>query len=645
MTFADFPFLRYLFFFALGILLFTTIPEAQPQLVLGILAVLWVFYAVFLSRPVFSTLLPISFLAYLLLIGLGAFVSLHSNQTAQEGEISWGEGQGYLAEVQRYDLPKANSSENLLAVFALNGEQGWSSQKALVLVYHQMEEALYPGQVIWVPTNPEPVAPPSFPDEFNYKRFLAAKGIHFRQFLGKKLQVLPLKPSNELNFAMEHLRHYFAGVIDQYVQRPESKQIALALLLGQKESLGKEVKQAYSATGTQHILAVSGLHVGIIYSILLLPLTFFKQKGQLLQKSYLILVLGLIWIYALMTGFSPSVVRAVVMFSLVTLGQMRKRKPSIWNILAFSALLLLVLDPAIQTDLGFQLSYLAVAGIVGLQPILLRMWAPSNRVLDYFWQMATVTLAAQLITSPLTLHYFHTFPTYFLVANLLIVPLSYIILCAGVPFLLLAWIPMVGSTLGAIVDFLLFIQNEITYTLQEFPAALWQGIHLSLAGMLAIWGMLWIWGNWELGNRKILVRLGYGLCLIWAISNLWTEFRRPSHELYFFTKDKQRILDLRLGEHHLSWNQDFPVAQLSYSILPNRLAGQRNSVPTPLKGIVGKDSIWFPGINVTFFPAQNRLAWGSLQPKEWKDFSQINLADTLPGDSIVRASSGFRVIF
>ena len=444
---------------------------------------------------------------------------------------------------------------------------------------------------------------------------------------------------------MEHLRHYFAGVIEQYVQRPESKQIALALLLGQKESLGKEVKQAYSATGTQHILAVSGLHVGIIYSILLLPLTFFKQKGQLLQKSYLVLVLGLIWIYALMTGFSPSVVRAVVMFSLVTLGQMRKRKPSIWNILAFSALLLLVLDPDIQSDLGFQLSYLAVAGIVGLQPILLRMWAPSNRVLDYFWQMATVTLAAQLITSPLTLHYFHTFPTYFLVANLLIVPLSYIILCVGVPFLLLAWIPMVGSLLGAIVDFLLFIQNEITYTLQELPAALWQGIHLSLAGMLAIWGALWIWGNWEFGNRKILVRLGFGLCLLWAISNLWTEVLRPSHELYFFTKDQQRILDLRLGEHHLSWNQDFPVAQLSYSILPNRLAGQRNPVPISLKGIVGKDSVWFPGFDFTFFPAQNRLAWGLLQPKEQMDFSQINLSDSLPGDSIIRVSSGFRVIF
>ena len=645
MTFADFPFLRYLFFFWGGLYLTAIFPNLPAQLFLWLLASVWMVYAGFLFRfPSPSSFLNSS-LAYLLLIGLGCYVSLSSRQEALEGEISWGEGQGYLAEVQRYDLPKANSSENLLAVFAINEGQGWRNQKALVLVYHQLEEALFPGQVIWVPANPEPVAPPSFPDEFNYKRFLAAKGIHFRQFLGKKLQVLPLKQSNELNFTMEHLRHYFAGVIEQYVQRPESKQIALALLLGQKESLGKEVKQAYSATGTQHILAVSGLHVGIIYSILLLPLTFFKQKGQLLQKSYLVLVLGLIWIYALMTGFSPSVVRAVVMFSLVTLGQMRKRKPSIWNILAFSALLLLVLDPDIQSDLGFQLSYLAVAGIVGLQPILLRMWAPSNRVLDYFWQMATVTLAAQLITSPLTLHYFHTFPTYFLVANLLIVPLSYIILCVGVPFLLLAWIPMVGSFLGSIVDFLLFIQNEITYTLQEFPAALWQGIHLSLAGMLAIWGMLWIWGNWEFGNRKILVRLGFGLCLLWAISNLWTEVLRPSHELYFFTKDQQRILDLRLGEHHLSWNQDFPVAQLSYSILPNRLAGQRNPVPISLKGIVGKDSVWFPGLDFTFFPAQNRLAWGLLQPKEQMDFSQINLSDSLPGDSIIRVSSGFRVIF
>lgn len=645
MTFADFPFLRYLFFFALGTLLSAAIPAASTHLFLWILAVLWICYAVLLSKPVFSSLLPISFLAYFLLMGLGAFVSLQATQQTLKGDMPWGEGTGYLAEVQRYDLPKANSSENLLAVIGKSEGGSWRPYRALVLVYHQLNTPLVPGQLIWVPKNPESLAPAIFPNEFDYKGYLASKGIHFRQFLGKNLLVLPVPPAYQLKFTLEHLRHYFAQVIDRYVIRPESKQIALALLLGQKESLGKEVKQAYSATGTQHILAVSGLHVGIIYSILLLPLTYFKQEGHALRKSYLLLVMGLIWIYALMTGFSPSVVRAVVMFSLVTLGQMRKRKPSIWNILSFSALLLLVLDPGVRTDLGFQLSYLAVAGIVGLQPLILQLWSPSSRALDYFWQMASVTLAAQLITSPLTIHYFHTFPSYFLLANLLIVPLSYLILCVGVPFLLLAWIPFLGRVLGAIVDFLLLLQNEITYRIQDMPAALWQGIHLSFAGMLAIWGLLWVWGNWEMGNRKRLAGLGMALCLLWAGANLWDEIQRPAQELYLFEKDGKQILDLKLGAHHLSWNQSFPTEQLSFSIQPNRLAGQRNLVPIPLKGLVGKDSIWFPGIDLVFFPSRNQLVWGSLSPKSQEQFGVHPGPNSSQKDSLTSISAGFRVIF
>ncbi len=645
MTFADFPFLRYLFFFALGILLSRAIPEAEPQLFLWILALLWVFDAVLLSRSSFWSPLPISFLAYILLMGLGAFVSLKASQQTRKGEMPWGEGTGYLAEVQRYDLPKANSSENLLSVIGIKEGQSWRPHRALVLVYHQLNTPLVPGQVIWVPKNPESLAPPSFPNEFDYKGYLASKGIYFRQFLGKNLLVLPVPQAYQLKFMLEHLRHYFAQVIDRYVIRPESKQIALALLLGQKESLGKEVKQAYSATGTQHILAVSGLHVAIIYSILLLPLTYFKQEGHALRKIYLLLVMGLIWIYALMTGFSPSVVRAVVMFSLVTLGQMRKRKPSIWNILSFSALLLLVLDPGVRTDLGFQLSYLAVAGIVGLQPLILQFWSPPNRVLDYFWQMATVTLAAQLITSPLTIHYFHTFPSYFLLANLLIVPLSYLILCAGVPFLLLAWVPFLGGVLGAIVDFLLLLQNEVTYRIQNLPAALWQGIHLSFAGMLAMWGLLWVWGNWELGNRKRLAGLGMGLCLLWAGANLWEEIQRPAQELYLFTKDGQSILDLKLGPHHLSWNQGFPTEQLSFSIQPNRLANQRNPIPLPLKAVVAKDSIWFPGIDLVFFPSRNLLIWGTLSPKIQEQFGMTLDPNSFQKDSLFSSSAAYRVVF
>ena len=645
MAFSDFPFLRYLFFFALGILLSNAMPEAQPKIFLGLLSILWILYAILLLRPSFSTSYSTSFLAYLLMMCFGVFVTLRSNSYAIKEEIPWGAGAGYLAEVQHYDIPKANSSENLLAVVAVKEGESWRSQRALVLIYHQLDTSLVPGQLIWVPENPEELAPAIFPNEFAYKEYLASKGIHFRQFLGKKLRLIPGPQTFQFKFVLADLRHYFAKAIERYVARPESIQLALALLLGQKESLGKDVKQAFAVAGTQHILAVSGLHVGIIYSILLLPLTYFKKVGTTFRRSYLLLVLCLLWIYALMSGFSPSVVRAVVMFSLVTLGQIRKRKPSIWNTLSFSALLLLVLDPGVGKNLGFQLSYLAVAGIVSLQPLILQFWSPSSRILDYFWQMTSVTLAAQLITSPLTIYYFHTFPTYFLLANLLIVPLSYLILCVGVPFLMLAWIPFLGGMLGAVVDFLLLFQIEITYRIYYLPTALLQGIHLSFAGMLAIWVFLWIWSNWELGNRKWHLKLGMLVVFLWATSNFWEETQRPTQELYLFSKEGQWILDLKLGAHHLSWNQNFPVDQISFSIQPNRLANRRNSIPIPLKAIVEKDSIWFPGIDLVVVPSQNQLVWGALAPKLQEPLGEASTSNSHKKDRALRPFAGYRVVF
>jgi competence protein ComEC len=163
--------------------------------------------------------------------------------------------------------------------------------------------------------------------------------------------------------------------------------------------------------------------------------------------------------------------------------------------------------------------------------------------------------------------------------------------------------------------------------------------------MLAMWGLLWVWGNWELGNRKRLAGLGMGLCLLWAGANLWEEIQRSSQELYLFTKDGQSILDLKLGAHHLSWNQDFPTEQLSFSIQPNRLANQRNPIPLPLKAVVAKDSIWFPGIDLVFFPSQNQLVWGTLLPKTQEQFGVSLDPNSFQKDSLFSSSAGFRVVF
>ena len=641
MTFADFPFLRYLPCFVGGLLLAPQLPEEFLSVSSWLLAAFWIGYGLSLALASTWARLFSSCLGYVLLFTLGIFLATPS---LRQSVVPWDEKGAYLGEVQRFDVAKPNSAENLIEIIAVKGNQGWRKHAGLVLVYHKSERPLQPGQVIWIPKKPEEIPGPIFPNEFDYRQFLARKGIHHRQFLGKDFVYVDSTRQQGLKFAVARLRQQFAEVIDTHMQQPESKQIALALLLGQKESLDKDIKQAYSETGTLHILAVSGLHVGIIYSILLLPLAAFRQ-GHPLRQGYLVLVVALIWVYAAMTGFSPSVIRAAAMFSLFTAGQMRKRRPSVWNILAFSALLMLAMDPDVRLDLGFQLSYLAVAGIVGLQPIILRLWQPKNRVSEYIWQMASVTLAAQLVTTPLTIHYFHTFPSYFLLANLLVVPLSYVILCVGVPFLLLAWIPWLGGLLGKLMDLLLWIQNQLTFGVQALPGGTINGLFLPFIGMWAMWGLLWIWANWESGHRVLLLRWAAVLCFAWGLAGLLAELKLPSQELLVFASEKGTLIDLRLGERHLCWNQDFPPEQIAYSIQPNRLAGQRATHPQPLVGIAQEASFWFPGLDVVFFPSQSKLSWGRGKPIVQANVQPDIGRKSEAKDSLFRVPSRFRVVF
>ena len=641
MTFADFPFLRYLPCFVGGLLLAPQLPEEYLQVSSWLLAAFWIGYGLSLAFALSWVRLLTSCLGYALLLTLGVFLAIPS---MPQNTAPWKEVGAYLGEVQRFDVAKPNSSENLIEIIAIKGDSGWRKHAGLVLVYHKSKRPLQPGNVIWIPKKPEEIPGPIFPNEFDYRQFLARKGIHHRQFLGKEFVYVDSTHQQGLKFAVARLRQQFAEVIDTHMQHPISKQIALALLLGQKESLDKDIKQAYSETGTLHILAVSGLHVGIIYSILLLPLAAFKQ-GHPFRKGYLVLVVALIWVYAAMTGFSPSVIRAAAMFSLFTAGQMRKRRPSVWNILAFSALLMLAIDPEVRGNLGFQLSYLAVAGIVGLQPLILRLRQPKHRVPEYIWQMASVTLAAQLVTTPLTLHYFQTFPSYFLLANLLVVPLSYVILCVGVPFLLLAWIPGLGWLLGKAMDLLLWIQSEITFGVQALPGGTINGLFLPAVGMWAIWGLMWVWANWESGHRVLLLRSAAVLCFAWGISGLVAEIQRPAQELLVFASEKGTLIDFRLGERHLCWNQDFPPEQIAYSIQPNRLAGRRAIQPQPLVGIAKEASFWFPGLDVVFFPSQSQLSWGKGKPIVQASDPLDSSRKSEAKDSLFQVSSGFRVVF
>ena len=366
MRFADFPFLRYMPFILLGVFMGQSSWSPGAHILLLILSIIWVGYLILvLFRSPSNWLFQPSHLAYTALVAFGSLLVQYTKDQLS-ADLDLARSESYLGEVTRYDLQKLNSFENLLEVKSAFIEGEWMDLGGKILIYHQREEPLKPGEILLVKKKPEKIGGPLNPHEFDYKEYLARKGIYYRQFVGNDFQVISSGTDRGFLYFLIHLRHAIGQMLTAKIPDENSAQIALALLLGQKKELDPTIREAYTQAGVMHILAVSGLHVGIIYALFILMLRPLKLKiGK--ARMYLFCVVLVIWLYAFLTGLSSSVVRAATMFSLLTFGQMRERRPSIYNILAFSAILMITFNPYVIYEVGFQLSYLAVLGIVTIR--------------------------------------------------------------------------------------------------------------------------------------------------------------------------------------------------------------------------------------------------------------------------------------
>ncbi len=249
--------------------------------------------------------------------------------------------------------------------------------------------------------------------------------------------------------------------------------------------LEADQQKEFAGAGAMHILCVSGLHVGIIYVILNSLLLFLnKRKGGRILKVFLLLTL--IWFYALITGFSPSVLRASTMFSFVILGGLIKRKVNIYNSLAASAFFLLIIDPYMITQVGFQLSYMAVFGIVWLYKPIYQLMIPNNWMLDKIWQISVVSITATLATFPLSIYYFHQFPNLFLITNLIAIPSAMLIIYTGILVLLTSFVPFVSILFAKLLTAILWILNTSVQFIEGLPYSTIQGIYINKIELIGI---------------------------------------------------------------------------------------------------------------------------------------------------------------
>ncbi|WP_240315521.1 ComEC/Rec2 family competence protein [Aquimarina longa] len=320
---------------------------------------------------------------------------------------------------------------------------------------------------------------PLNPDQFNYAKYLN------NQYIFDKITLQPHQLIN--NHKIEHSISYLADQIRKHIRSKllsynfTSKELSIinALLLGQRQNISQETFNEYRDAGAIHILAVSGLHVGIlllILNLILKPLDNFRKKGVIIK---LILTITALWSFAVIAGLSPSVLRAATMFSFLAIGMQIRSKVSIYNSLFISIFILTCFSPLLLFSVGFQLSYLAVFSIVWIQPLLVRIYRPRFYISRKLWETFTVTIAAQLGLLPLTLFYFHQFPILFFVSNLMIIPFLGGILGLGIVTILLAAIDMLPKIIATVFGLSINTMNLIVSWVAQQEAFVIKNISFS----------------------------------------------------------------------------------------------------------------------------------------------------------------------
>ncbi|RIA08698.1 competence protein ComEC [Flavobacteriaceae bacterium MAR_2010_72] len=392
------------------------------------------------------------------------------------------------------------------------------------------------------------IALPLNPNQFNYKAYLKKQYVFHQIFSDNtRLKLLASEPHTLFGYAY-NLRETINSKLKTYDFTSEELSVINALLLGQRKDISEELYNNYINAGAVHILAVSGLHIGIILLLLtrvLRPLEYLKH-GKFIK---VVLILILLWSFAIIAGLSASVTRAVAMFSIVAIGMHWRRPTNIYNTLTISVLIILLFKPLFLFDVGFQLSYIAVLAIVSLQPLVYKLWKPKFKVLDYFWQIFTVTLAAQIGVAPISLFYFHQFPGLFFISNLAIIPFLGLILGLGILVILLALINRLPEFIAHLYGTMISTMNGLVDWVARQEQFLFKNVSFSLLQLLAVY--LFIIALVQFYKTKSYQSLRLSFIGILALQGvfIFTKYESSKSEFVVFHKSRQTVIGEKTGNN------------------------------------------------------------------------------------------------
>jgi len=365
------------------------------------------------------------------------------------------------------------------------------------------------------------------PDGFDFAAYLKRQGVGATSYISaQSWQLMGNNPVFSIFREADKSRDLLLKIYRKFKIEGTEFAVLAAITLGYTDALDPDLRASYSASGAMHILAVSGLHVGVVYFVLGFLFGFLnKTQRQKVLKTVLITLL--LWVYAFLTGLSPSVLRASIMFTFVALATCFERKSQIYNTIFMSAFFMLVYNPNFIFNVGFQLSYSAVLSIIFFQPIVVKLFKPNNKISRFSWNIFSVSIAAQFGTTPFTLYYFHQFPNYFLITNLVAIPLSSIIIYLAIGLLIVSFIPYLSLAVAFVLKWLLWLLNFLIIGIQNLPFSV-SFFSIDLKQMLAMFISIIFISAYFYNKKFSTLFIGLLSLLLVCVYNLQTNYQTLS---------------------------------------------------------------------------------------------------------------------
>jgi competence protein ComEC len=344
---------------------------------------------------------------------------------------------------------------------------------------------IMPGDVLLSLSIPQLLKKNANPGAFDFFTYSKRNGIAFTMMLEPSQCIKMVQANVNSKSWIYTIREKILTIIKKHIKSKQNAGLAEAMLIGYRADLDKELLNAYTNTGVVHIIAISGLHLGLIFMLMDLLIRSMAGRKRAAWAG-LFISLPLLWSFAILTGSSASVIRSAIMFSFIIVGKAIGRKSNGMNSLLGSAFIMLLWNPDLRFDLGFQLSYAAVASILLFDQKIKKMVFFKNKSALYLWSMVSITLAAQVLTTPLVIAHFHRFPTLFLFTNLVAVPLSSLVLVLEIFLCMVHPFDGIATGLGTVINTLIQLMNEHVLLMGNIPFGMIDQIQISNTMMFLV---------------------------------------------------------------------------------------------------------------------------------------------------------------